>query len=125
MKKNGNRTIEDFFEGRPGSLGLFNAVREYIESLGPVKIEVMKTQVSFGARTKFAWVWLPQAITGNRPESSITVTFSADHRIEDEQIAESVEPRPGHWTHHVVVEEESGINEELRGWLRDAYMSHR
>ena len=53
-------TIEGLFEGQPRSYKLFKAVRKYIESIGPVEVEASKTQVSFGVRTKFAWIWLPQ-----------------------------------------------------------------
>lgn len=59
MKIPGEWTIEGLFSGRPEALKLFYVVKQYIESLGPVKIEAMKTQVSFGVKTKFAWVWLP------------------------------------------------------------------
>ena len=62
MKTPGTWTLEELFAGRPDALATFHFVRQYIESLGPVKMEVMKTQVSFGSETKFAWVWLPQAL---------------------------------------------------------------
>jgi hypothetical protein len=42
---------------------LFEKVRLFIESIGPVTMEATKTQVSFGTTRKFAWVWLPQIYT--------------------------------------------------------------
>jgi hypothetical protein len=60
MKTPGAWTLEQLFAGRQAALSLFHAIRQYIGSLGPVTVEVMKMQVSFGAKTKFAWVWLPQ-----------------------------------------------------------------
>jgi hypothetical protein len=116
-------TIEGLFAGRPGSLALFKAVRRFIETLGPVKVEATKTQVSFGAATKFAWVWLPQIWIKKRPETSITLTFDAGHRIDDPRIAAAVEPRPGRWTHHVVLEKASGLDAKVKCWLREAYES--
>jgi hypothetical protein len=41
--------LDSFFKDRTESLRLFHHVRVYIERLGPVEVEVMKTQVSFGA----------------------------------------------------------------------------
>ncbi len=93
--------------------------------MGPVSVEPMKTQVSFGAGRKFAWVWLPQLWTSKRPENSITLTFDAGRRIDHERIAEAVEPRPGRWTHHVIIEKESDIDEDVRAWLREAYEAAR
>ncbi len=125
MKTPGTWTLEELFAGRPGALALFHFVRRYIESLGPVKMEVMKTQVSFGAKTKFAWVWLPQLWIKKRVEHSITLTFDLNRRIDDGRIEEVVEPRPGRFTHHVIIEKESDLDQEVREWLREAYELHR
>jgi len=81
----------------------------------------MKTQVSFGARTKFAWVWLPQLWTKKRPEKSITLTFNVGRHIKHDRIVEAVEPRPGRWTHHVIIESKSDLDEDVREWLCEAY----
>jgi len=62
MKSPGNWAVEDLFYGGPEVLKLFHYVRQYIESLDPVKIESTKTQISFGSKKKFAWIWLPQLL---------------------------------------------------------------
>ena len=117
----GEQRLERLFAGRPEALRLFHVVREFVESLGPVAMAVAKTQVSFGMVRKFAWVWLPQLWTKKRAEQSVTVTFCLDRRVSDPRIAGAVEPRPGHWTHHVVIEGEADLDDALRGWLREAY----
>lgn len=117
----GGWTVEGLFEGREGSYDIFRHVSRYIESLGEVRVEATKTQVSFGARRKFAWVWLPQMWTAKRPEDSITLTFALDHRVSHPKIEESVEPRPGRWTHHVVIEKKSDLDADVRAWLQEAY----
>ena len=121
MKKPGKWTVEVLFAGRPVSMALFHAVRLYIESLGPVKIEAMKSQISFGSRTKFAWVWLPPPWAKNRSENSIVLTFGLRRHIEHERIVQAVEPRPGRWTHHVIIEKQADLDEDVRAWLREAY----
>jgi hypothetical protein len=121
MKAPGNWTIEGLFTGRPEAYRLFGIVREYIESLGPVKIEAAKTQVSFGLSTKFAWVWLPQMWIKKVSENGIVVTFDLDHHLEHPRIKQAVEPRPGRWAHHVVIETESDFDNNVRGWLKEAY----
>ena len=121
MRAPGDRTLDHLFAGRPAAFELFRMARAFIESLGPIVVDVMKTQVSFGAKTKFAWVWLPQQFTTKRPDQSITLTFDLDHRVEDERIAEAVEPKPGRWTHHVVIEDPGDLDDHVKAWLAEAY----
>ncbi len=85
-------------------------------------MEAMKSQISFGTENKFAWVWLPQPWDKKRPENSIILTFGLRRRIEHERIAQAVEPYPGRWTHHVIIENEADLDQDVRGWLRDAYI---
>ncbi|MGE5141695.1 MAG: DUF5655 domain-containing protein, partial [Rudaea sp.] len=33
----------------------------------------------------------------------------------------AVEPRPGRWTHHLILEKESDFNPRVKTWLREAY----
>jgi len=121
MKTPGNWTLEGFFFGRPQAFRLFCMLKEFIESIGPVQLEVMKTQISFGAGTKFAWVWLPQTWIKKCPDNSITLTFNLNHRLSDERIKTSVEPRPGRWTHHIILEKEADLDDSVKKWIREAY----
>ena len=121
MKSPGSWAVEDLFYGRPEALKLFNYVRQYIESLGPVKIEATKTQISFRIKKKFAWVWLPQIWIKKRSENSITLTFAVGRHIKHEQIVEAVETSPGRWTHHVYIENEYDLTDDVHKWLIEAY----
>jgi adenylate kinase family enzyme len=121
MKAPGTFAVESLFEGYPRSLALFQHIRRYIESLGSVKIEAAKTQVSFGMKRKFAWVWLPQMWIKKQPRDSIVLTFSLPRRVEDPRIKQAVEPRPGRWTHHVVIQKEADLDDQVKQWLKEAY----
>lgn len=120
-KPHDERTIEALFKGRPEARTLFDLVNNYMCSLGPVKTEIMKTQISFGLEKKFAWVWLPQMWTRKRSETSITLTIFLPRRIVDKRITETVEPSPGKWIHHILLEKEPDFDGEVRGWLSEAY----
>ena len=121
MKVPGNWTIEGFFEGHSEALTLFNIVREFIESLGTVRTQATKTQVSFSTKTGFAWVWLPQMWIKKVPENGIVLSFGLGRRIARPHIKESKEPYPGRWIHHVVIEKVSDFDDKLRSWLREAF----
>lgn len=115
------KEIEYFFEEWPESYQLYIPLESYIGSLGDIKIEVMKTQISFGTKRKFTWVWLPQTWISKRPENSLTLTFVLSRKIEDKQIESVVEPRPGMWTHHVVIKNSKDFTAEVKQWLKEAY----
>ena len=99
MRAPGTWTIEGLFAERPAAFALFQMMRSFIESLGPVAIDVSKTQVAFGRERNFAWVWLPQMWIKKRPDTSITVAFDLPKRVRHPRIASAAEPRPGRWTH--------------------------
>ncbi len=121
MRAPGNWTVEGLFAGRPEAYHLFGIVREHIESLGPVKIEASKTQISFALKTKFAWVWLPQMWIKKQKENSIVLTFDLSRHVRHDRIKQAVEPRPGRWTHHVVIEKQSDFDVDVEEWLREAF----
>jgi hypothetical protein len=85
-------------------------------------MEVQKSQIKFSNKHGFAFVWLPigRKIKG-RSGVYIVVTFGLEHRVDDPRIAVSVEPYPNRWTHHVVVQSVDEVDEQLVGWLREAY----
>lgn len=56
-----------------------------------------------------------------RQDTSITLTFDLNRRIDDGRIEEVVVPHPGRFTHHVIIEKESDLDQEVREWLRKAY----
>jgi hypothetical protein len=114
------KNIETFFFKQPKQKSLFLAVEQMIHSIGPATIQVMKSQISFGTHTKFAWVWLSPP-SNKRPENSIVLTFGVGRHIESEQIVQAVEPYPGRWTHHVIIQNEADLNNDVNQWLREAY----
>src|SRR5688500_5159451 len=94
------KEILRFFEGRKESLILFNFLRKKIEKICTPKIEVTKTQISFGEVYKYIWVWLPQTWIKKRKENSITLTIATGKKLKSDKIKESVQPKKGFWIHH-------------------------
>lgn len=67
-------------------------------------------------------LWLPRSWDKKRPENSIVLTFGLGRRIEHERIAQAVEPYPGRWMHHVIIVNKADLDEDVRGWLHEAYV---
>lgn len=114
--------VKSFFTNQNNHISLFLAIERIISSIGPATVEIQKSQISFGTQTKFAWLWLPQPGIKKHPENSMILTFSVGRKLKSKRIAESVEPYPGRWTHHVVIQNEGDLNKEVFTFLCEAYM---
>lgn len=121
MQDTDDNRMADYFYGYPKQANLFEKIKNMIESIGPVKIETMKSGISFATRYKFAWVWLPQKYDLKQPEGSLVLSFGLDRRITHAKIKEVVNPYPHRWTHHVVVKGPTDLDDTVREWLAEAY----
>ena len=88
-----------FFDGHPEELALYEALFRAVEEAFPEgSVRVQKTQISFYGRHLFAAASLPVRRRKDWPKIC-----------------------PGRWTHHILVTEAGQIDEELMGWLREAW----
>jgi len=113
-------TVEEFFAGQDQSRWIFEAVRDTIEAIGRAELRFGKSQVSFRRRKAFAWVWMPGQYLKGR-SAPLVLTLSFPDRDPSPRWKEVVEASPGHFTHHVELYSADDVDDELRGWLRDAW----
>jgi len=116
-----NMDIEKLFGGRQEAFPPFNTVRKYVETLGEVKTEAIKTQVSFGAQRRFAWVLLPDIWMISQLRSCVALSFDLPSRVKDPRIKQSLEQSPGHWVHQLIIRDEADLDDAVKGWLKEAY----
>lgn len=117
-----NPDVVALFARVPGALPLYERLEERITQQFPqVTIKVRATQVSFYNTHAFAWAWPPFRKRKGWPEMFMLVTFGLDHRLAHPRIAESVEPYPNRWTHHVIVQRAEEIDDQLMGWITESY----
>ena len=79
------------------------------------------SQISFYGRHLFAAASLPVRRRKDWPKMCLMVTVGLPYRLDSPRVAAASEPYPGRWTHHVLVTEADQIDEELMGWLREAW----
>ena len=117
-----NTDILFFFNDHMAALPLYERLEgQILEQIPDVKIKVSKTQISFSNKRGFAFVsFNPCRKVKERPEVWMTVTFGLSYRKESHRIDVATEPYPNRWTHHVMVESDDEINDELMGWIREA-----
>lgn len=111
-----------FFDGKPVELGLYETLFERLGAAFPeASVKVQKSQISFYNKHLFAAVSLPTRRKKDWPKTCIVVTIGLSHRMDSPRVAVAVESYPNRWTHHVLVSQPDQIDEELMGWLREAY----
>lgn len=111
-----------FFDGKPQELGLYEALFADLEELFPeARVKVQKSQISFYGRHLFAAASLPLRRKKDRPKVCILLTFGLGERKDSPRIAVATEPYPGRWTYHVVLSQQSQLDETIKGFLREAW----
>ena len=113
-----------FFDAMPGALGLYCALAERLtQDFEGVTVQVHRTQITFKARYGFAFVSLRRM--HGCPEVFLILTLGLGRQLESPRVAVAVEPYPGRWTHHFILSRPEQLDEELFGWLREAYLFAR
>jgi hypothetical protein len=114
-------TLDEFFEGLESSRLLFEAVRAAIESVGPAEMRVTKIQVAFRRRRGFAWAWAPGKYLRGKT-APLVLTLALSRLDASPRWKQVVETAPGRFTHHLEVYNTEDADDEVRGWLREAWM---
>ena len=111
-----------FFDGRPGALGLYEALaRRLLAEYPQTQIRVKKTQIGFYDGRLYACASLiPVRPAARRPDPFLTVTFSLDAPSESPRLV-CVPVGPRRFTHHAVIGGVGEIDGELIGWVRASH----
>lgn len=113
---------EPFFSGYDLSRQLFENLLRYVDSLGPVQVQVYKTQIALRRDKAFAWVWIPAMHLRRSPKlAPLVLTFLFPQPHGSPRWKEIVPVSPNRFTHHLELWRVEEIDEEVRGWLRDAW----
>lgn len=113
-------TLDEFFAGQDASKRLFETLRRSVESFGPVEIKVTKSQIAFRRHKAFAWAWMPGKYLHGKT-APLVLTLALCKRDTSPRWKEIVAPRPGRFTHHLELYSNDDIDEEVHGWLREAW----
>jgi len=101
------------------ALAVYFRVRSVLEQLGPVDIRTSQSQVAFRRARGFAYLWLPGQYLA-KPAADVVLSFALGRPDPSPRLKEVVHPSPGHWMHHLEVDDADDIDDEVVGWLREA-----
>lgn len=112
--------IDEFFQEYETSRPIFDALCGAINVLGPAEMRVTKSQVAFRRRAGFAWAWVPARYLRLRA-APLVLTLALRRRDTSPRWKEIVEPVAEHFAHHLELYSVEEIDDEVRGWLREAW----
>ncbi len=114
-------TLDEFFADRDEARQLFDVVRAEIQSLGPVEIRVTGSQIAFATRHNVAVVWTPDRYLDPKRSAPLVLTLSLARRDSSPRWKEIVPVSNGRYTHHLELRSADEIDDEVRGWLSEAW----
>lgn len=112
-----------FFGGHEGAWPLFERLQGMLLSEYPTtRVKVQKTQISYHNRRMYACVsFLRVRRKADMPDDYFVLTLGMPERLDTPRAAVVTEPYPGRWTTHLVISRANDLDEELFGWIAQAY----
>ena len=112
-------TPEQFFNGSPAGLRLYGAVEKAVGAIGEGSITVMKSQIAFGRRKRFAYLWRPgQYLHSDVPA---VLSIALPYEVASHRIKQVAHPSATVWMHHLELHHVDELDDEVRAWLVDAF----
>ena len=115
-------TLDEFFAGQPESRRIFDALSAVVSTIGQAEIRVSKSQVAFARRRIFARAWMPSTVLGSG-HAPLVLTLGFRRHDASPRWKQIVEPRPGRFTHHLELRTIDDIDDQVLGWMREAWLA--
>lgn len=113
-------TIDEFFEGRPESRRIYDALERELLALGGITVHASKSQIAFRRHHTVALAWCPDRyLRGDVAPLVLTLSFAKP--LPSDRWKEVVQISPGHFTHHLELNSPAEVDEEVRQWLGAAW----
>lgn len=110
---------EDLFRGFPQGLAVCRAVQDAVAAIGEAGVRVTRSQVAFRRRRGFAYVWRPGQYV--RSDVPAVLSIALPRAVVSIRVKEVAHPSPGVWMHHVELGGPAEVDDEVVGWLTEAW----
>jgi hypothetical protein len=111
----GDYTVDGFFEGKSARLReLYDAYVRLIEEIGPFEQVPTKSRIAFMVRVRFAGV-------ARLRKDGLVCGFWLKRQIESPRFTKVEHLGRSDWIYQFVLRDESELDEEVRGWMGEAY----
>jgi hypothetical protein len=106
-------TIDEYFAGKPESAAIFAVLSERLLAASPQATVSVGSQISFGARRKFAWVWLYN-VTGRTPNGVVHLMLAMASHHPSPHVRHVAQIGKQRWNHQIVVRT---LDDARSAWL--------
>ena len=113
---------ETVLAGHPLALTALRWALATCRAEGPTDVRATKSQVALRRRRGFAYLWLPGRYLA-KPAADVVLSIALPRRLECGRWKQVVQPSPRTWLHHLEVRAESDLDDEVAGWLREAWQA--
>lgn len=103
----------------PVALTVLERVVSIVERFGTVDIRVSKSQIALRRRHGFAYLWRPRQYLDKGAE--IVLSIALGRRDKSPRFKEVVHPSPRHWLHHLEIDDPEAVDDDVVGWLHEAF----
>jgi hypothetical protein len=111
---------ESLFKDYPAAIPVLRRVRDVVRGLGPAEIRATRTQVAFRRKRGFAYLWTPSRWL-RQPSAEVVLSIARRESINSPRFKQIAHPARSVWMHHLEVHSLEDLDDEVLGWLRDAY----
>ena len=110
---------EDLFREHPETLAVWHRVERLVGSLRGTEVRTSRSQVALRRRRAFAFVWRPGQYV--RSDVPAVLSIALDRELDSARFKEVAHPGPRTWMNHLEVRDPSEVDDEVAGWLREAW----
>jgi len=114
-------TLDEYFADRDRARALFEAVRAEVEALGPAEVRVSKSQIAFTHGHNVAVLWTPDRYLDPARSAPLVLTISLKRHHPSPRWKQVTAVGGGRYTHHLELHSADEIDDEVRGWLAEAW----
>lgn len=109
---------EEVFAESPGGLEIYRRLVDLLRGLD-VDIRATRSQIALKHRIGFAYLWYPGRYVRSHVPAVLSVALP--ERLESPRFKQVGSPAPGMWMHHLELTTPDDLDDEVAGWLREAY----
>ena len=112
--------VERFFAALPLGLEVHDWILARLQPRGEPTVRVTASQVAYRRRVAFAWTWFPSRWLRDA-EGVVVLSVGLGRLDPSPRWKEVAHPTPARWMHHLEVRSAAALDDEVAGWLAEAW----
>lgn len=110
---------DELLAGHPGALEVWRRVEQLVAALPGTEVRTSRSQVALRRHRGFAFLWRPGQYV--RSDVPAVLSIALDRELDSPRFKEVAHPAPTTWMHHLEVRDPAEVDDEVAGWLREAW----